>query len=298
MLRRTELLSSIPSNADTIDWCRRRGLLLSSIKCPVCNNEMKEVADSSIDGWIWKCSKVINGVRHYKRLSIRHNSFFSGSRLAMRDFVCLIYEWAILTSVEQCAFQLAIPKKTVRRQYRLCRKVISTNVDNRLIQLIGGPGQRVEIDECQIGRRKHHRGRAPSSVWVFGAIVRSSVPPICSIDIVKKRDKATLTQAAESRIHAGSDIISDGWAAYSDLSNHFHSHRVVNHSENFLSPTDPMVHTQNIENLWKCLRKFLTTRNAYKRRHLEGYIKEFIYRKSSPDPFECFISELERKLLH
>ena len=37
---------------------------------------------------------------------------------------------------------------------------------------IGGLNEIVEIGECQIGRRKYHRGRAPNEIWLFGGINR------------------------------------------------------------------------------------------------------------------------------
>jgi len=207
-----------------------------------------------------------------------------------------MYEWAILTPIHQVAFQLSLPKKYVSGLYKLCRKQAAWMVEAKTTGIIGGAMETVEIDECQIGRRKHHRGRPPNEVWVFGAVARGSNQTKCCIEIVKKRDELTLTEVAVRRIHHDSDIVSDGWRAYGNFKEHFRSHKVVNHSTNFVCPTDSNVHTQNVENIWKCLRKFLTFNGAYRRKHLSDYLQEFIYRKSFPDAFETFISSLEAKL--
>jgi transposase-like protein len=90
-----------------------------------------------------------------------------------------------------------------------------------------------------------------------------------------------------------SQVISDGWAAYSGLQALGFNHSVVNHSENFVSPNDPMVHTQNIENLWRCLRRFLNSRSSYSRDHLTTYLWEFTFRKCFPNTFETMISAIE-----
>jgi IS1 family transposase len=258
--------------------------------------EMKLTAHHSTDGQIWQCERTINGTRHRQKLSIRHGSIFEDSHLSIKDVVLLMYEWACSTSLQQTSIQLNISEKTVLRWHKSFRKLAAWMIKKQSPAQIGGPGDIVELDECQIGRRKHHRGRIPNEVWIFGAVVRESKPFSCFIEVVKRRDKTTLTEIIRRKINPLSRIISDGWKAYQKLHEEEGlEHNVVNHSQNFVSADDKTTHTQNIENLWRCLRRFLNSKEAYKRKHLLSYINEFIFRKHHADPFDVILSTIEMK---
>lgn len=292
-MRRIELYESIPSNNAAVQWTRARGLLHSAAVCPVCASAMQEIDDACADGRIWQCRRTTGGVRHKKKLSIRHGSIFYRSSLTVREIIFLLYEWSISTSIDQAAYQLVIGKRAVARWYRKFRKIASRKIAAFGAELLGTEGDIIEIDEAQIGRRKHHRGRAPSAVWLFGAFVRSSNPPAFFLERVAKRDKQTLEGLIIRRVTPGSRIVSDGWGAYGSLHALGFDHAVVNHSENFVSPDDSQVHTQNIENLWRCLRRFLSSRSNYSRKRLMEYVNEFTFRKCFIDTFEMMLSVID-----
>ena len=130
--------------------------------------------DSCSDGVIWKCSKTITGRRHLQSLPIRHGSIFCGSNVHIISILFLLYEWAANTSVGQAGHKLQVEDKTVSEVYKLFRNIAAWHVNLLRGQLFGGMDQIVEIDEYQVGRRKHHRGRAPKEIWAFGAMVRGS----------------------------------------------------------------------------------------------------------------------------
>ena len=52
-------------------------------------------------------------------------------------------------------------------------------------------------------------------------------------------------------------IYSDAWRAYNDLSQLGYKHYAVNHSKNFVDPSNPSIHTQNIERLWLDLKQWI-----------------------------------------
>jgi hypothetical protein len=137
----------------------------------------------------------------------------------------------------------------------------------------------------------------PNEVWYFAAVVRGSNPLCCLVEEVPNRKKRTLMEIIRRRINPLSHIVSDGWGGYVDLHQICARHSVVNHSENFVSPSDNTVHTQNVENLWRCLRRFLSKNGRYAREDLSEYVREFVYRKSFIDPFECLISTIEQQYL-
>ena len=296
-MRRLELYAAVPTTVAAIEWCKTKGLLMREVRCQVCNSFMKLAQDNCLDGQIWRCRKTINGQRHERKTSIRQNSFFSGSHLSIKELLYIIYEWAANMGVEQTSFELDIGTISVMKIFKSLRETAGSLLNQNADNQIGGYGIIVEIDECQIGRRKHHRGRVPREIWVFGALERNSRPIRGFIEIVESRDQDTLCSIIQRRINDRSRIISDGWRAYTHLQELGFSHSVVNHSQNFVSPNDSTVYTQNVENLWRCLRRFLNSKGTYTRRHLQEYLDEFMFRKGSVDVFETVVSALEEKLV-
>ena len=59
---------------------------------------------------------------------------------------------------------------------------------------------------------------------------------------------------ARKRIRQGSIIYSDSWAAYHLIGNLVYTHFQVNHSQNFVDPTNSSIHTQTIERLWGSIK--------------------------------------------
>ena len=123
--------------------------------------------------------------------------------------------------------------------------------------------------------------------------MHGSNPVRCFLEIVESRSAETLLGVIQRRVHPNSNICTDGWAAYNGLQSLGYTHSIVNHCENFVSPLDATTHTQNIENLWCCLRRFLRSKGTYTRRYLGDYISEFIFRKSIIDAFETTLSVME-----
>ena len=104
---------------------------------------------------------------------------------------------------------------------------------------IGGPGVVVQIDESLFRHKsKYHRGRAPKKeVWVFGMVDTSFKPVRGYMEIVDRRDAATLIPIIERHVAPGSIIYSDQWRAYAQLSNNQnYTYASVNHSEYFVDP--------------------------------------------------------------
>jgi transposase-like protein len=289
-MRRIQLYSQVPDNPAAINWCRERSLLARVMLCPICNADMRLVPHPRGDGEIWECKRTVNRVRHSRRVSIRQGSMFTGSKLTIRTLIYMAYEWAVGTSVEQVSFQLEISDRAVSSWFVILRKTAAWFIRNRPEQQIGGEHEIVEVDECQIGRRKYHRGRRRNEVWVVGGISRQSVPPKLWLKVVRRRDRTTLISLIQRRVRAGSTVVTDGWSGYEGLGSFGYNHQVVNHSIEFVSAENPETHTQTIESLWCNLRRFLNLRRAYSRRHLRSYLKEFIFRKSACDVFETLIS--------
>ena len=196
-----------------------------------------------------------------KVLSLRHDSYFSNSKLSLEKIIHLIHLWISKTPVCKAVNELAITKIIVVDWYNFNREVCAQYFIDHPCK-IGGPNIEVEIDESKFGRRKYNRGRYSEGHWVFGGIKR--VTGESFLVEVEKRDAATLIPIIEEYIQPGSIIYSDQWKAYSSLgsASSSYSHGVVNHSRHFVDPSTG-VHTQQVESMWAQVKKNDATRRSH-----------------------------------
>ncbi|KII69888.1 hypothetical protein RF11_15672 [Thelohanellus kitauei] len=99
-------------------------------------------------------------------------------------------------------------------------------------------------------------GRRLSTGWFFVGTDRQDNSKIFIVQ-VPNRKAETLLPNIQSKILPGTTIVSHLRRAYNTImtmGNHF-DHLVVNHRLNFANPRDPAGHTQNIENLWRWVKK-------------------------------------------
>ena len=289
-MRRDEFFRTVATNEEAIRWCRNAGLLSSGERCPTCYQDMRMIRHHSKDGAIWVCERKVAGQRHRCQTSIRSGSIFERSHMPISHILQILYEWSRATPCHEVAYQLRISRPTVMEWNQVSRRVCSHYVRQTRTLPIGGMDTVVEMDECQLGRRKHHRGRVPEEIWAIGGVVRGTHATESFIEIVKKRNRATLIPIIQRHVHPHSRIITDCWAAYNTLTTLGYHHDQINHSENFVSTVDPSIHTQSIENMWRLLRRFLATKGTRTRTHLHEYIHEFLFRRSNPDTFPSLIN--------
>jgi hypothetical protein len=290
-MRRIELYNDTRTHADTVAWCREKGLLATIILCPICGANMTEIKDKCEEGIIWSCRRMRNGTQHIKKISVREGSVFAGSRISVKKTLYVLYEWCVNTSIGKTAMELELDESTVSKLFKHFRQT-AASVVNRTFTGPIGENCTVEIDECQIGRRKAHRGRVPTQIWVFGGVICESNRQQCFLRIVPKRNREMLTPLIQELVHRHARLISDDWGAYWQLRALGIDHHIVRHCDNFVDPNNNSIHTQNIENLWRCLRRFLATKGTYTRKYLQEYLDEFVFRKSVMFVFEEMVSVL------
>ena len=184
--------------------------------------------------------------------SVRHNSWFSGSKLSIEKISALTYAWANNFTASQAVHETLLCDEhtyteTVVEWYHYCRDVCAEIIIQHHKGLIAGPGITVEIDESKFGKMKYHRGRFVEGQRVFGGICRET--KACFLVPVERRDKDTLIPIIRAQILPGKCVISDMWKAYGCLQDEGHNHLTVNHSPNFVDPGTG-THTHGIENTW------------------------------------------------
>ena len=164
---------------------------------------------------------------------------------------------------------------------------------------LGGPGVVVQIDESLFRHKsKYHRGRAPKKeVWVFGMVDTSFKPVRGYMEIVDRRDAATLIPIIERHVAPGSIIYSDQWRAYAQLANNQnYTYASVNHSEYFVDP-ETGVHTQAIESYWGRKKRYFKNMNGTQAHMLPSYLDQFMWedRFGKEDMFDNILLHISQQ---
>lgn len=265
------------SKFELIEWLAKRRLIKNTAKCDNCDNFMRIMKNKNTKlGYLWTCKRPCRNLK-----SILYDSFFSESKLGPAIILNYMYLWTIQSTQEQNCLELNINKNTAVEWSKDIREICMVRMIDET-ETIGGLDENqnpivVEIDESIFFKRKYNRGRLRSAQWVFGAVERNSKK--CFLVPVENRTKETLLEIIRQRIRPGTRIISDGWRAYRDLVNDGnYEYSFVIHEDNFVSPNDPSIHTQNIENLWLHAKRLLRKQFGTTEELLLGYLYEFMFR--------------------
>jgi transposase-like protein len=245
-----------------IYFLQNKGLLIKSIKC--CNNQMILVERTSvIDLCLWRCQFC------KKETSIRINSFFSRSKLSLKEIIIICYCWFNKIPMKLCEREASLGygvknggRNTIIDWYNFCRDVCRESL-YETGDMIGGENKIVEIDESAFGKRKYNRGSRRNTYWVFGGVERISNK--CFLVPVKRRTRRTLWPIIFKYVRPGSTIISDCWRAYTGLNgiNRF-IHQTVNHTENYVDPNTGAC-TNTCEGSWFHVKRSLPSHGTRKK---------------------------------
>ena len=113
----------------------------------------------------------------------------------------------------------------------------------------------VEIDETAVSKRKFNRGRRVSTLWCVGGICRTHKTFFLGLTTV--RSKPVLNQIIERNVKKDTKVLTDEWRGYFGLGAKLTPHEKICHKKHHVGPKAPHKHTQNIENLWRWLKKYI-----------------------------------------
>ncbi len=140
------------------------------------------------------------------------------------------------------------------------------------------------MDESMFFKAKYNRGRqlVRPQIWVWGAIERGTNNVI--MIPIQQRDAGSLMRLIVDVIRPGTELISDGWAAYGGINAlqaqlQIH-HRWVNHRYNFVDPQDRQVHTQSIEATWGALKRSLKHLMGTSEQLFPTYLYQYMFRRA------------------
>ena len=104
---------------------------------------------------------------------------------------------------------------------------------------------------------------------------------LCLLFKVPDKQRNTLYPIIEKHVQNGSKIISDKFSSYinprtnqSFLNENGYEHYFINHSQSYVNPVINWIHTNQIENTWKCLKNSLS---KYKLSVKEDLVDEYLY---------------------
>lgn len=90
--------------------------------------------------------------------------------------------------------------------------------------------------------------------------------------------------------------MSDCWPSYQCLTDNGYIHYSVNHSENFVDPNDPEVHTQGIESRWNAIKQQLKRKGTNVLKHMDEYLLEYCFKLTFKENiFDKFLEEIAKK---
>ena len=117
-------------------------------------------------------------------------------------------------------------------------------------------------------------------MWVFGIVDTSYQPALGYMEIVQRRDAATLLPIIQAHTAPGSIVHSDDWAAYRSVHQlgNVATHNVVNHSLHFVDPVTG-VHTQNVESSWNRVKTKFKRMKGCHTGQLPSYLDKFLWRE-------------------
>ena len=100
------------------------------------------------------------------------------------------------------------------------------------------------------------------------------------MEIVQRRNAATLLPIIQAHVAPGTIVHSDQWAAYNRVGSlpNVSGHDVVNHTYHFVDPTTG-VHTQNVESYWNRVKGKLKRMKGCTSDQLPSYLDEFLWKE-------------------
>lgn len=143
-----------------------------------------------------------------------------------------------------------------------------------------------EMDETYIGgqrknkrlhirRVKAKKGHGTDKLPIFGIFDRLTGMVFVAVE-PQKLDIAFIIRTLKERTHARSEIYTDGFKMYRNISRHGFFHSYVDHDGGEYVRED--VHTNNIEGFWGILKRKLGCIGGMRRKYLPLFVGEIVWR--------------------
>lgn len=245
-----------------------------------------------------------------KKFSVTVGTIFENSKIGLRTWFATMY--LISTSKKgisslQLAEQLGITQKTAWFVNHRIREMLKDAVSTKLTNS-------VEVDETFIGGKNKNRhkdkkvensqGRSfKDKTPVVGLLQRAEIeiverphklikgkivkekiiikPSKVICQVVADTTQKTVEPIVNSNVEKGTNVYSDEWHAYNNLSENY-KHKIVNHSAK--EYVNGIAHTNGIEGFWSILKRgYIGIYHYMSKEHLHRYCIEFAYRYNNKE---------------
>lgn len=214
------------------DFLTDAGLLPESMKCDVCGSDMKIINRKKAinDQRQWYCGNDTESGRCSGTKSIRHASFFTGSKLPTAAVIYMIYEFFQGSSFRSIHKDIGVFEQAVADWRRYVTDVLIEFLEV-LTEKIGGEGKTIDFYENKIGRRKYNRGNFSRGQIVIGGVERGSGH--CFMVALPDQSENALVNQIIAWIEPGTTVIADCWSRPKRLSEESFRYLEENHSMTF-----------------------------------------------------------------
>jgi transposase-like protein len=245
-------------------------------KCPNCNKTDYII----INDKLYECKNC------KRQTSITAGTIFQDTRSPLRTWFTAI--WWIATQKYGASaegLQQVLGLSTYKTTWTWLHKIRKAMVRSDRSKLTG----KVEVDETYIGGEEHSvsTGRGTGNKVLVAIAVELcesetgsktglKIPRRVRLSVITDASKASLIPFVTSNVEKGSEIITDGWASYSSLSEIGYKHTVyVQRNKQKDEKILPHVHL-----IISLLKRWLlgTHQGAVSDKHMQAYLEEYAFR--------------------
>lgn len=270
------------NDTEAHEFLRGHGILPQQVSCPKCD---RPCSPGNLQA-LWRCTGSFVLPKKKKRrfcgftVSDKTGTFLEKTRVPAWKIVLfanifLNHSWSHKTVIHN----LDLTRSTSIHWMLLCCGITEEWLKSQTP--IGGVGVEVEIDETLLVRRKYNK-RVLKQIWLFGGIERVSkrrfIVPLSEAE--DRTNEETLIPLIKKYILPGSIIYSDSWKEENNI-----EHYTINPSEDFesfVNPQDQEIHTENIELLWRDVKKWVK-KPGMRAIYLRQYLSRYLFIKSQKD---------------
>lgn len=248
--------------------------------CPHCGGtEAYQLKGSATRPGVWKCSKC------RKQFTVTVGTVMHRSHIPLRKWVIAFHLMSSSKKgISALQLQRVLGIKNYKNAWHLAHRIRLAMTEGLGAVLKGT----VEVDETYVGgkprkenkgneepRKKSKRGRGTDKTPVIALVERNG--NVVSKPI-QRVNAATLKGAIKEMVHKDSCIMTDEWAAYSGIGEHFSGgHEVVKHNDGEFKRGNASTNT--VESYFALLKRGVHGAfHHVSKRHLHRYCDEFSFR--------------------
>lgn len=151
----------------------------------------------------------------------------------------------------------------------------------------------IEVDETYVGGAEKNKHQSKKTKGTQGRSTKTKKPVLGMIErggnlsaqVVDNTTKATVQEAIEAKVVAGSIVMTDEYQSYRGL-NKTYSHEIVRHSAK--QYVNGLAHTNTMEGFWSLLKRGIDgIYHWVSFKHLQQYVNEFVLRYNTRKQGTC-----------